>query len=222
MRRWLIGLVLLVGAAMASPADASIVFLNAQPEGSWSLETQVSGFTFDRVAVTSLDPANNLEVPYLDDFGVGSGLVGPYTPDGTWSLEGGAGPGFAAASGFLIGGGDPDRNAFSWMTYFNNDIGDLSQWQITLYDGAEIEMDGIATWEDGQWTFGCVCPADDVVPEPSTFIIWSCLGLGGMGLNVWRRRKGPRSQTADRVGNVAWSDDTRVAVRAIIDRGRIG
>ncbi len=237
MRRLLIGLVLLVGAAMALPADASIILLDAQPESSWSIQTRVSGFTFNRVEVTSLDPLNNLKDPYLDTFASADGISGPFTPysAGEWSVvetsevfnvDGVNVVTSATASGTSIGG-DGNPNSFSWITRFNNDIAEPSQWQITLYDddgiaAPTIVMDGVVTWEDGNWRFGCVCPADDVVPEPSTFIIWSCLGLGGMGLNVWRRRKSPRLQTADRVANVAWSDDTRSAVRAIIDRGRLG
>ncbi len=220
MRHWLLGLVMLVGAAMVAPADASIILLNAQPAGSWSLETRASGFTFDRLEVTSVTPSDNLESPYLDTFAYANSINGTYSEATTWSLDS-ASAGFASASGDLIGGGDPNRNAFSWMTYFGNDIENLSQWRITFYDGVEIELDGIATWEDGLWSFGGVGPADPI-PEPSTFIIWSCLALGGMGLNVWRRRKSPLGQVADRVGNVAWSDDTRKSVRAIIDRGRVG
>ncbi len=170
MRRWLVGLVMLVGAAMASPVHASIVFLNAQPEGSWSLDTQVGGFDFDKVEVARVTPANNLEIPYLDDFEFVADITGPYYADLSWNVEPSAGLEFAAASDDLI-------------------------------DGVKVER---------------------VLPEPSTLIVWSCLALGSMGLNVWRRRRGPLGQTADRVGNVAWSDDTREAVRAIINRGRIG
>jgi hypothetical protein len=61
-------------------------------------------------------------------------------------------------------------------------------------DGRTFELDG------------------QVVPEPSTIIIWSLLlGAGWTGLRVWRGRGGP-------VDRQPWSAATRRAIRDIINR----
>jgi hypothetical protein len=56
------------------------------------------------------------------------------------------------------------------------------------------------------------------LPEPSTLIIWSLLGAAGMGLSVWRRRRGGRFM-GGAVPRAAWSEENRQAIRRIIARG---
>ena len=51
------------------------------------------------------------------------------------------------------------------------------------------------------------------IPEPTTLIIWSLLGLGSwLGMRVWRRRGSP-------VGRQSWSPENRQAIHEIIARG---
>jgi choice-of-anchor C domain-containing protein len=58
----------------------------------------------------------------------------------------------------------------------------------------------------------------DPIPEPATIIIWSLFGLGSMfGLRVWRRRGIAVPATPAR--HQPWSDESRMAIHQIIEKG---
>jgi len=73
------------------------------------------------------------------------------------------------------------------------------------------------------WTVNCAndvllseiaSPLSTVIPEPSTLIIWSLIGLSfGSGMSMVRRRKALRG------GRGRWSAESRDAIRGIIERG---
>ena len=67
--------------------------------------------------------------------------------------------------------------------------------------------------EPGQPMLHEVC-----VPEPLTALVWSLLGAASwMGMRVVRRRGQFAGGGAARSG---WSEENRVAIRSIIERGR--
>jgi hypothetical protein len=57
------------------------------------------------------------------------------------------------------------------------------------------------------------------VPEPATMIIWSFLSISaGLGLHLWQRKIRPGVYPSNRT---PWSDETRMAIHQIIERGRV-
>ncbi len=59
------------------------------------------------------------------------------------------------------------------------------------------------------------------IPEPITVIIWSLLSLtcGGFGLHFWRRNTRPGVYSSART---PWSNEARMTIHKIIQRGRVG
>ena len=59
----------------------------------------------------------------------------------------------------------------------------------------------------------------DAIPEPGSLILWSLLGLGSLvGLPALRRRE--NSLGGAPAGRHPWSDDSRNAIRQVVQRGR--
>jgi hypothetical protein len=56
----------------------------------------------------------------------------------------------------------------------------------------------------------------DTIPEAASIAIWSLLGLSWLGLSVWRRR---RMAGGGGSARSSWSEENRVAIHRIIDRG---
>jgi hypothetical protein len=82
----------------------------------------------------------------------------------------------------------------------------------SLVGAIELSSDNpVGTWHFIDWT-----PAQsDFVPEPASLIIWSLFGLGSMfGVRVWRQRK-----IAVPASRQPWSDENRMAISQIIERG---
>ena len=77
----------------------------------------------------------------------------------------------------------------------------------TAYSGNDFALDDISLEVIGT--------VESPVPEPATLAIWSLLGLSGAGMWVVRRRKAVGG--ADRV---PWSEENRVAICQLIERGR--
>ncbi len=67
-----------------------------------------------------------------------------------------------------------------------------------------------------EWTnnSGSVTATITAIPEPASLIVWSLLGLTGLGVTRWRKRNGmPSGSTSTKT---RWSDENRDAITSLI------
>jgi len=101
--------------------------------------------------------------------------------------------------------------------------GNVAEFRIPLSELTYAGTDGRVQLGGQYWQYAYAQPfyvnlPGSPIPEPASLIIWSLLGAGCAGLGVWRRRRA--AQMGGGTPRAPWSEESRQAIRQIIDHGR--